>query len=108
MKIENPEMRFTEITKLLGQEWSTMDADKKQVDISSFSVFLSCQIRAFLLSKTVSNGFTKKLTYAVARFINLSQFLFMLSQSSLYVELSGVEFSGIPKGLNGALKFIII
>jgi len=31
IKETNPEIPFAEVTKILGQEWSTMQADKKQV-----------------------------------------------------------------------------
>lgn len=31
IKASNPELSFPEVTKILGNEWSTLDSQKKQV-----------------------------------------------------------------------------
>lgn len=31
IKASNPELSFPEVTKILGNEWSTLDSEKKQV-----------------------------------------------------------------------------
>ena len=30
----NPDLAFVEVTKLIGSEWSSMDAEQKQVSVS--------------------------------------------------------------------------
>lgn len=43
IKASNPELSFPEVTKILGNEWSTLDSQKKQVlNIYKYmSIFLS-------------------------------------------------------------------